>query len=1179
MRVNKIVSAIILICFLLNIAVSDLAFGLATPSALDDMVGIQHKDMGRIKLALEEQLVALVHPGLSVNIDTFQTILKEQNFKEKTIFQPADMQFFFHETKLTNTGLCVMVRLKDKYGLRTYYATFSLQKDEKGGFPIGVYTEEQYKGTGRVKYERTVEIEKHERAQLSSSQEKIIRRIQKILEGTKGRDDYFMKPTIVGNGANIKENDSIIFTNFRGDRAEPMDRCLTSDPDFKHFPLKQLNPIVAPFAVYSDKYFKASRQKGIITEPIYTNTLSEVLAKNGLTQVSIAESEKFKHVTYFFDGKREQKFTGVESVQIASNEIGEHWRMPKMKAQEIAEEAKKWISGEEGRDKKDFVLLNFANLDILGHFDRFDAIVDGALAVDEAVGIIRETVKKAGGVLIVTADHGSGEQKVKLDERGMPLLDQNGNVRSLKSHTFDNKVPFIIEGIGNNVKLKERGSLKNVAPTVLELMGIKRPGEITAESLLENYTGGQVKGPVVMIVRDGWGLPKFVNPEALKWNAVEQARLRCEAAGKKFNDTELTNQNSHTELLAHGKAVGLPDYQMGDSENGHLNLGAGRDVESPLLILDEMLKTEEFAKNEIFRKALDNAKNGHTLHIIGMLSEGGVHSHPEHLFKMLNTIAKERAGLEKIVIHLIFDGRDVETSEKAGWQSLEELFHKINELGLQDITDIGVIAGRYYPMDRDALSRDKKGKPSTDLWKERVKPWYDAIVHNEGPRLEDIAPATTTAPSATQLSRYYEQPANARAFADAWDKEVQKEVERNRNKFLSLVPEGILIDAGTGSGRDAAYFLTQGRQVIGVDKYEAMLEEARKRHPEVAFVKMDMSSLGMGNGRVAGVWNNAALIHLKPEEARQAVTEFFRVLATQGILFLRVKRGDGEIVDEKGRYIKLYQQQELEALLLSVGFEIIESAIRKDSATSTQPKRDIEWIDIFARKQAVAPAPSAISTTGQREIDTMILLVSGSVLEIRQQISTHPSERYNLLVTSEFFANGELDEHRAKYGDRFDLDRVSGGSLKQFVDNILAKAAGKETKTIALVPNDLPAEQLEKLTKVGIRFVRVNALDLQKAKSDKDANREKFQVDTYATMLLLRRIDNSITADSSIYKLLSFYLKSHFSLTDRIAIDDYIMAIINKDVTRLIKGCLSYRPAQPYETPNYNNVAASLISA
>ncbi|MBF0494780.1 MAG: hypothetical protein HQL28_06610 [Candidatus Omnitrophica bacterium] len=210
------------------------------------------------------------------------------------------------------------------------------------------------------------------------------------------------------------------------------------------------------------------------------------------------------------------------------------------------------------------------------------------------------------------------------------------------------------------------------------------------------------------------------------------------------------------------------------------------------------------------------------------------------------------------------------------------------------------------------------------------------------------------------------------------------------------------------------------------------------------------------------------------------------------------------------------------------------------------------------------------------EIDEMLSLAKkdGGL-----EIPTHQNERYSLLVTSEFFTNGEFETHKAKYGDRFDLDRISGKSPEQFVDNILAKAAGKETKTVALVPNDLPAGQLERLIKVGIRFARVDASSLRKAKSDKDTDREKFQVDTYAMMLLLRRIDNSLTPDSSIYRLLTFYLKSHFALTDKMAADQYIKAILDNDVAGLIKGYLAYRPAKPYDVPNYNTVAAALISA
>ena len=185
-KMNKVVSIIVLVCFLFNTAVLDLAFGqtlnyrastdkLAPPLAFSDIVGVQHKDMGRIKIALEEELRIFLTPGRLVpyNMDTFQKLMGERNAREKTIFQPADMQFFFRETKLTNDGLCVKVRLKDnrpgsKNVSRTYYAIFSLERDGKGGFPIKVYTVEQYKaagefanGTPKIKAEDAKAIERY----------------------------------------------------------------------------------------------------------------------------------------------------------------------------------------------------------------------------------------------------------------------------------------------------------------------------------------------------------------------------------------------------------------------------------------------------------------------------------------------------------------------------------------------------------------------------------------------------------------------------------------------------------------------------------------------------------------------------------------------------------------------------------------------------------------------------------------------------------------------------------------------------------------------------------------------------------------------------------------------------------------------------------------------------------
>lgn len=211
------------------------------------------------------------------------------------------------------------------------------------------------------------------------------------------------------------------------------------------------------------------------------------------------------------------------------------------------------------------------------------------------------------------------------------------------------------------------------------------------------------------------------------------------------------------------------------------------------------------------------------------------------------------------------------------------------------------------------------------------------------------------------------------------------------------------------------------------------------------------------------------------------------------------------------------------------------------------------------------------------EIASQIQLASQAGLEI----PTHPDNRYTLLVTPEFFARGELNEDRLKYGDRFNLNSVSGKTSEQFIENILAKAQGIENRTVALVPADLPSEQLEKLTKAGIRFIRTDAQALLDAKVKKDKYREKFQLNTYAMMLLVRRIGKDINKDSSIYQMLDFYIKSHFGwkADKMVSVKDYIQALITGNVAILIKGYLSYRPAEPYDVPDYETIAAKLTSA
>lgn len=225
--------------------------------------------------------------------------------------------------------------------------------------------------------------------------------------------------------------------------------------------------------------------------------------------------------------------------------------------------------------------------------------------------------------------------------------------------------------------------------------------------------------------------------------------------------------------------------------------------------------------------------------------------------------------------------------------------------------------------------------------------------------------------------------------------------------------------------------------------------------------------------------------------------------------------------------------------------------------------------------QASVPGKAATALSGSDEIADAVRIAGEAGL----QIPTHPKERCQLLVTSDFFANGELEAHRLKYGDRFELNTVSGAHSVQFVENVLTKAKGKEERTIALVPDSLPFGELARLKMAGVRFIRINTADLADAKAQKDPEREKFQLDTYAMMLLVRSIKADIKKDSSIYRVLSFYIKSHFVFDGSIAVDDYINAIVKSDVAALIKGYLAYKPAEAYRVPEYNTIAAALISA
>ncbi|HHX93533.1 MAG TPA: 2,3-bisphosphoglycerate-independent phosphoglycerate mutase [Tenericutes bacterium] len=276
-----------------------------------------------------------------------------------------------------------------------------------------------------------------------------------------GNYDEFVTPFIVDSDAIIEENDTVIFANFRADRAIELSLALT-DPNFKYFETKNLNLNFVTMTLYRDD-INASVMYDIKPPK---NTLGDYISDHGLTQLRISETTKYAHVTYFFDGGVEKDLPGATRILIDSPKVETFDLKPEMSAYEITEKLLTEL------DKNyDLVVLNFANGDMVGHTANMEATIKAIEAVDECLGKIYQKIKQINGLLIVTADHGNSEE----------LLDKDGN--PVTTHTT-NKVPFII--VKEGIKLKDGGKLGNIAPTILELMNLEKPVEMEEDSLIKH---------------------------------------------------------------------------------------------------------------------------------------------------------------------------------------------------------------------------------------------------------------------------------------------------------------------------------------------------------------------------------------------------------------------------------------------------------------------------------------------------------------------------------------------------------------------------------------------------------------------------------------------------------------------------------------------------------------------
>lgn len=290
-----------------------------------------------------------------------------------------------------------------------------------------------------------------------------------VLEAYKrGETDEFVKPTVITDSegkpeAVIKDNDSIIFFNFRPDRARQLTWAFVNK-DFESFP-REKHPKV--YYVCMAQYDETLDLPIAFPPEELENVLGEVLSKQGLIQLRIAETEKYAHVTFFLNGGQEKCYEGEDRCLIPSPKIATYDLKPEMSAYEVTEE----VMGRIRSGKYDVIILNFANMDMVGHTGIFEAAVKAVEAVDSCMGRIAEALKEAGGVAIITADHGNAE-KMENPTTGEP-------------HTAHTSNPVKCVYAGNNeVKALKNGKLCDLAPTLLELLKIRKPEEMTGESLI-----------------------------------------------------------------------------------------------------------------------------------------------------------------------------------------------------------------------------------------------------------------------------------------------------------------------------------------------------------------------------------------------------------------------------------------------------------------------------------------------------------------------------------------------------------------------------------------------------------------------------------------------------------------------------------------------------------------------
>lgn len=478
-----------------------------------------------------------------------------------------------------------------------------------------------------------------------------------------GQKDYFMEPLVrVDEQGNpfgcIKDGDSVVFCCRRGEREIGLTEMFTQPEALKlqNRRLRDLNFVI--LTLYNEKFSHLP----VVYPPIrLEQSLAQVLSEAGLKQFHCAESEKYAHVTFFFNGGNNVPYPGEEDACIPSPKAIDYAQVPELSLSGVVDEMISKLGS------PDFALVNFANGDIIGHTTSTEAKIKAAAHVSAQLERLVKKAREEDYVVVITADHGNLE--VMTTPEGLPDV----------AHTR-NLVPFIVIDPRREEPTQPLdGSLCDVAPTILHIMGIEQPAAMTGKCLTPGVSFGK-KRKALLVILDGWGNGALDNT-----NPIYQANTP-------YWD-HLVTTGKPSALHASDGYVGLGDGKPGNSEAGHMNLGAGRVVVQDDIRIELDIENGAFFDNEVLNNTMDETiRRGKDLHLLSYLTYKSSHGSIEYALAVL----KMARQIPNVYLHIIFDGRS--TLPGSAPQLLEELDEQLRLIGHGQVVS-GV--GRGLVLDRE----------------------------------------------------------------------------------------------------------------------------------------------------------------------------------------------------------------------------------------------------------------------------------------------------------------------------------------------------------------------------------------------------------------------------------------------------------------------------------------------